>query len=126
MKSIYEPLLPVSPTGPDTLLKDKVDLSDHVLIAWIRCGTSSMITLDDQVSYRLLFDLATTNGRCIEKKRSTRRPPPLSREERERRQGIPPLKRLVAIHDENPHDIGHSKVGKLLASVPVRRRLVRD
>ena len=49
MKSIYEPLLPVSPTGPDTLLKDKVDLSDNFLVAWISYGTSNMITLDDQV-----------------------------------------------------------------------------
>ena len=126
MKSIYESPPPGSPTGPNTSLKDKADSPDKNFCVWISYGTSSMSTLDDKVSYNSLFDLAPTNGYHTEKKRSTRRLPPLSREERERRQGIPPLKRLVAVHDENPHDIGHSKVGKLLASVPVRRQLVQD
>ena len=73
--------------------------------------------------YALPLESATTNGQSIVKTHNTRMPPPLSREERKRRQGIPPLDRLVAIHDEVPYNISPSKAGKLLGAVPVSRQL---
>lgn len=81
------------------------------------------ISLKYRFSYLLVFGSATASGRSNKKPHIIRIPPSLSREERKRRQGIPPLDRLVAIHDEVPYNISPSQAGKLLGSVPVRRQL---
>ena len=51
-------------------------------------------------------------------RRGSRRPPPLSRRQRSRRRGIPPLERLDAMHDIAPLESG-----QLIASIPIANRL---
>ena len=50
-------------------------------------------------------------------RRGKRRPPPLPREQRARRRGIPPLERLDAMHEIAP-----PAVGRLIASMPIASR----
>ena len=52
-----------------------------------------------------------------ETRRGKRRPPPLPREQRARRRGIPPLERLGAMHEIAP-----LAVGRLIASMPIASR----
>lgn len=52
--------------------------------------------------------------------------PTLSREERKRRQGLRPLERLIAVHDEVPYSVGPSQSGRLLGSVPVPDSVGRE
>jgi|GEM_PF-3836667 len=56
-------------------------------------------------------------------RRASRRPPPLSRSQRSRRRGIPPLERLDAMHDIASHDIASLDSGPLIVSVPIANRL---
>lgn len=86
---------------------------------YVVCGDIQLIWF----FYASPLESATTNGQSNAKTHITRMPPPLSREERKRRQGIPPLDRLVAIHDEVPYNISPSKAGKLLGAIPVPRQL---
>lgn len=90
-----------------------------ILSRWVNHGTNSRIVLDHLSSYQILFEPATTNGRSKEQTKITRWPPPLPREERKKRQGIPPLERLIAIQDDAPYDIGHAQVGELISFIPI-------
>ena len=90
-----------------------------ILSRWVNHGTSNQIVLDHRSSSQILFEPATTNGKSTEQTMITRWPPPLPREERKKRQGIPPLERLIAIQDDAPYDIGHAQVGELISSIPI-------
>ena len=98
--------------------QNRVFKLDYILSRWVNHGTSIRIVLDHP-SYQILFEPATTNGSSKEKDHINRWPPPLPHEERKKRQGIPPLERLIAIQDDSSYEIGHAQVGELISSIPI-------
>lgn len=62
--------------------------------------------------------LVQPRGDQQESRRGRRRPPALSREQRSRRRGLPPLERLDAMHNLTPLE-----AGRLIASIAITNRV---